>query len=64
VIPYIDAITDVLDTVADDGNLFAVVRMAASNARKIVDKYYAKTDDSIVYRNAMRESSASSCCTR
>jgi hypothetical protein len=41
---------------ADNRDNFAVVRMAARNARRVVDKYYAKTDESIVYRVAMCKS--------
>ncbi|KAJ7054572.1 ribonuclease H-like domain-containing protein [Mycena amicta] len=33
--------------------MFAVVRVAAVKALGIADKYYAKTDDSIMYRGAM-----------
>lgn len=32
-----------------------VIRMAAARGLVVVDKYYAKTDDSLMYRLAMSE---------
>ncbi|TDL13925.1 hypothetical protein BD410DRAFT_686493, partial [Rickenella mellea] len=53
VIPVIDKLTDVLDAANEDTNLFPVVRAAMKRGRKVLDKYYAKTDESILYRCAM-----------
>jgi hypothetical protein len=48
-----DSLFDALDDFASDENLFPVVRMAAARGRAVLQKYYGKTDDSIIYRVAM-----------
>lgn len=53
VIPYIDILTEHLDDFADDDTLVATVRAAAERGRVVLNKYYKKTDESIVYRIAM-----------
>jgi hypothetical protein len=46
-------ITRALDDYAEDTENVPAVRMAAIRGRKMLDKYYGLTDDSIVYRLAM-----------
>ncbi|THU91988.1 hypothetical protein K435DRAFT_673000 [Dendrothele bispora CBS 962.96] len=53
VIPFIDSINKKLETVIDNQSKLDCVRFAARCGRNILDKYYAKTDDSLVYRCAM-----------
>jgi hypothetical protein len=53
VIPLFDGITRALDDYAEDTENVPAVRMAAIRGRKMLDKYYGLTDDSIVYRLAM-----------
>ena len=56
VIPLFDGITRALDNHAQDMTNAPAVRMAAVRGRKMLDKYYGLTDDSIVYRLAMCKS--------
>lgn len=53
IIPAIDKLTAFLDKIASDITLPLGVRAAALNGVKILNKYYAKTDESIMYRAAM-----------
>ena len=53
VIPFMDTLTDHLDKYRNDEELPPVVRAAAYRGRKILDKYYTSTDNSIIYRIAM-----------
>ncbi|KAF5318504.1 hypothetical protein D9619_011038 [Psilocybe cf. subviscida] len=53
VIPLIDAITSALDEVIDDPIQSLTVRHAALRGVLLLNKYYAKTDDTIIYRIAM-----------
>ncbi|KAJ3519443.1 hypothetical protein NMY22_g13198 [Coprinellus aureogranulatus] len=53
VIPIMDTLTAVFDEVIDDTSLHPVVRHAALRGARMLNKYYSKTDDSIVYRIAM-----------
>lgn len=53
VIPAIDKLTAFLDKIASNVSLPLGVRAAALNGLKILNKYYAKTDESIMYRAAM-----------
>jgi hypothetical protein len=64
VIPLFDGITRALDDHAKDPKNNPAVRMAAVRGRIMLDKYYGLTDDSVVYRIAMRRSCrlSLSCC--
>ncbi|KAH9851008.1 ribonuclease H-like domain-containing protein [Lenzites betulinus] len=53
VIPYIDVLTEHLDNFANDEELEPSVRAAAKRGRTIMNKYYERTDETIVYRIAM-----------
>ena len=53
VIPLIDTLTRMLETASDNKALFPAVRAAAAKGIAILNKYYAKTDESIMYRCAM-----------
>ena len=53
VIPIIDVLTDRLEAATGDLTLHAAVRAAAAKGLAILNKYYAKTDDSIMYRMVM-----------
>jgi len=61
VIPIFDIITSALDDCVDNGDLVPAVRHAALRGILMLNKYYALTDDSIVYRIAMSESRAFLC---
>jgi hypothetical protein len=56
VIPLIDNLNTYLEECADNLVLHASVRSGAAGGLVILDKYYAKMDDSIMYRLAMSES--------
>ena len=53
VIPLIDTLTRTLETASDNKALFPAVRAAAAKGIAILNKYYAKMDESIMYRCAM-----------
>ncbi|KAJ3511644.1 hypothetical protein NMY22_g15587 [Coprinellus aureogranulatus] len=53
VIPIMDTLTAVFNEVIDDTSLHLAVRHAALCGARMLNKYYSKTDDSIVYRIAM-----------
>ena len=55
VIPAIDNLTSFLDDTVSKEALPIAVRSAALNGAKILNKYYSKTDDSVMYRAAMSE---------
>ena len=55
VIPLFDVITRALDEHIADGTLPPVVRVAAARGSTMLNKYYGLTDDSIIYRVAMRK---------
>lgn len=57
VIPLIDTITRTLEKAITDHDLYPAVRASAAKGLAILNKYYSKTDDSIMYRCAMSESS-------
>jgi hypothetical protein len=57
VIPYMDRLNEALDDFAGDGTLFPAVRVAARRGAVVLNKYYGKTDESIIFRIAMSESS-------
>jgi len=49
VIPIIDYVRTELDKVINDYGKLAIVWHAAQNAAMIIDKYYACTDESVMY---------------
>ncbi|KAH9856051.1 hypothetical protein C2E23DRAFT_707219, partial [Lenzites betulinus] len=49
VIPFIDILTTHFDSFRNDEDLAPSVRAAAERGRAILDKYYQRTDESIVY---------------
>ncbi|TFK79869.1 hypothetical protein K466DRAFT_579083 [Polyporus arcularius HHB13444] len=53
VIPMIDVIDGMLKGASNDRGLKPAVRVAASLGRAVLNRYYSKTDDSIMYRCAM-----------
>lgn len=52
-IPALDLATIHLEKVVHSTSLFAVTRIAAARGLVVIDKYYSKTDESIMYRLAM-----------
>lgn len=52
-IPYIDILTKHVDDWSEDQNQLPVIRAAAKRGRIILDKYYEKTDETVIYRVAM-----------
>ena len=53
VIPLIDNLTAMLQTAAKNRNLDVTVRAGALAGIKVLNKYYAKTDNTVIYRLAM-----------
>jgi hypothetical protein len=53
VIPIFDILSGALDEFIDDSQGIPVVRAAAYRGITMMNKYYALTDDSVVYRIAM-----------
>lgn len=53
VIPLIDLVTETMEDAVNDLSLFPVVRAAAANCRELMNKYYAKTDETYMPRLAM-----------
>jgi len=53
VIPIIDYIRNELDKVINDESKLLIVRKAAQNAALVLDRYYARTDESVMYRVAI-----------
>ncbi|PIL25427.1 hypothetical protein GSI_13317 [Ganoderma sinense ZZ0214-1] len=53
VIPFMDTLTDHLDKFRNNDDIPPVVRAAAYRGRKILDKYYTFTDNSIIFHIAM-----------
>jgi hypothetical protein len=53
VIPMIDDLNEMLTTLALDSTLHKSVRFAAYGARAVLNKYYSKTDDSVIFRVAI-----------
>lgn len=54
VIPYIDKLTTLLENVIASTSASQVVRVAAARGLSVLNKYYSRTDESIMYRCAMR----------
>ena len=57
VIPYMDILTEHLARFKDDRVLHPVVRAASERGIEVINRYYSKTDQSVVYRIAMGMSS-------
>jgi hypothetical protein len=55
VLPLIDNLTDKLQAASEDSNLSIAVRAGALAGIKVLNKYYSKTDDSVIYRVSMGE---------
>jgi hypothetical protein len=55
VIPIMDKLTQALDNFPSDSSLLPAIRAAATRGRVVLNKYYSLTDDSIMYRLAIRE---------
>ena len=53
VIPFMDSLFDALKDYVSDKTLFPAVHMAAVQGCSVMQKYYGKTDDSIIYHIAM-----------
>lgn len=53
VIPMIDLLTNMLQTYIDDLSAFPAIRAAARRGRDMLNKYYSKTDTSVMFRVAM-----------
>ena len=56
VIPLIDTFTKILAQIIDSSKYHVAIRHAANMALAVLNKYYSYTDDSEVYRIAMRKS--------
>ena len=56
VIPYIDLLTAHLEQAIADYTLMKPVRSSAARGLRMLNKYYSRTDDSIMYRIAMSTS--------
>ncbi|THU81368.1 hypothetical protein K435DRAFT_556357, partial [Dendrothele bispora CBS 962.96] len=53
VIPIMDVVTRQAETIIEDDSKSNVIRAAAAHARAISNKYYARTDDSKMYKICM-----------
>ena len=53
VIPLIDNLTGKLEVAAKTTLHNIIIRAAAVAGTKVMNKYYAKTDDTVIYRLAM-----------
>jgi hypothetical protein len=53
VIPIMDIINDTLTTAANDQNISPAIRTAAGLAKKTLNHYYSRTDESETYHIAM-----------
>lgn len=62
VIPYMDVLTHHIDRFKGDASLAPAVRAAAQRGRRMLDKYYSLTDETIIYRIAMSESAHFPVC--
>ena len=56
VIPYMDILTEHLARFKDDRVLHPVVHAASERGIEVINRYYSKTDQSVVYRIAMSAS--------
>ena len=55
-IPLIDNLTAMLQTAAKNADLDITICAGALAGIKVLNKYYSKTDNTIIYRLAMSES--------
>ena len=53
VIPVIDLLTKRLEDVSSDAKYIPSVRARAAKGLVVLNKYYSKTDESVMYRCAM-----------
>ena len=53
VIPLIDNLTASLEKAMENEDLHIAVRAGAAAGVKVLNKYYSRTDKSIIYRQAM-----------
>ena len=53
VIPYMDVLTEHLARFKEDSVLNSIIRAASERGIKVINRYYSKTDQSVVYRIAM-----------
>ena len=53
VIPYMDILHEHLVRFQDDPVLTSVVRAASARGIEVINRYYSKTDQSVIYRIAM-----------
>ena len=53
VIPIIDIVSEALDEFIDDATLPPAIRSAAVRGSLMLNKYYSKTDESVIFRIAM-----------
>src|SRR6266481_4545158 len=58
VIPYMDSLTMSLDEFHTNTDLNPAVRIAAQRGHVVVDKFYQQTDESHIFRIAMRKYSS------
>jgi hypothetical protein len=64
VIPLMDLLNKQFEKLLDDTTLPAVIHHAIARALAVLDKYYFKTDDSIMWKIAMSVSILSIACHR
>ena len=55
VVPAIDNLTSFLDEIISDEEVIIAVKAAALSGIKVLNKYYAKTDESVLPRAAISE---------
>jgi hypothetical protein len=53
VIPVIDLLTNRLEDVSNDAKYLPSIRGGAAKGLAVLNKYYLKTDESVMYRCAM-----------
>ncbi len=56
VIPIMDLLNDELKKIVNNASQPSVIRKAVQRAITVLDKYYTLTDDSIMWKTAMRAS--------
>ena len=55
VIPIIDILNEKLEDASENSSLLPSVRAGAMKGLTVLNKYYSKTDESVMYRIAMSE---------
>lgn len=53
VIPVIDILTECLEDISSNSQYYSTIRAGAAKGLAVLNKYYSKTDESIMYRCAM-----------